>query len=412
MIATIVLALFLAAAAPAATLSLSDLENMALANNPTVAEAEANVRAAAGLRKQAGLYPNPVLGYRGEQIRGGEQGGGEQGFFFGQNIVLGGKLGAARRVADLRRAQAETSASAQKQRIRSNVRLLFYRALAAQRLVDVRRDLAKLAHDAAETSHQLGNVGQADRPDQLQAEVEAEAADLNVSTATQDLESVWRMIAATVGKPGLPVTHLDGDLENFPDLQLQDCVETALRESPAVQFARQEMNRAEASVAQERKAPIPDLQIRGGIEQNFELLAPGQRAVGLQGFAEVGVQLPLFNRNQGNIEAARSEANGAKAELLRTQLELRRQIAMTFGHYAAARAAVERYRTAMLPRARQAYELYERSYKAMAAAYPQVLLAQHTYFQLQAAYVDALARLWESAISIQGYALTDGLAKP
>jgi cobalt-zinc-cadmium efflux system outer membrane protein len=405
-------ALLFAGFASAAPLSLADLENMALANNPTVGEAEAGVRAAAGLRKQAGFYPNPTVGYQGEQIRGGEQRGGEQGFFVSQNIVLGGKLGAARRVADLRHAQSEMAVTMQRQRISGNVRLLFYRALAAQRMVEVRRDLVKLARDAAQTSHQLGNVGQADRPDLLQAEVEAEEADLNVATAIETQKAIWRTLATTVGKPDLAVTQLEGDLEAIPDLTLENSVDAALRGSPAVSLARQEVERAEASVVQEKKTPIPDLQIRGGLEQNFGTPTPGQRPIGLQGFAEVGIQLPLFNRNQGNIEAARSEAGRAKSELLRTQLELRREIEMAFGDYATARATVERYRTAMLPRAREAYELYERNYQKMTAAYQQVLLAQRTYFQLQVSYVGALERAWESAVSIQGFALTDGLAKP
>jgi cobalt-zinc-cadmium efflux system outer membrane protein len=41
---------------------------MALKNNPTLAEAAAEVRAAEGRQLQAGLYPNPVVGYAGEEI--------------------------------------------------------------------------------------------------------------------------------------------------------------------------------------------------------------------------------------------------------------------------------------------------------------------------------------------------------
>jgi len=44
---------------------------MALQNNPTFAQAAANIRAAEGRKKQSGLYPNPTVGYQGEQIRGG-----------------------------------------------------------------------------------------------------------------------------------------------------------------------------------------------------------------------------------------------------------------------------------------------------------------------------------------------------
>jgi cobalt-zinc-cadmium efflux system outer membrane protein len=71
---------------------LEDLEKMALANNPTLALAQANVQVAAGLASQAGLYPNPSVGYYGDEIRGGYVNGGKQGGFVSQTIVLGGKL--------------------------------------------------------------------------------------------------------------------------------------------------------------------------------------------------------------------------------------------------------------------------------------------------------------------------------
>jgi outer membrane protein, heavy metal efflux system len=79
-------------------LTLVELEQMALGNNPTLAQAAAEIRAATGRKLQSGLYPNPTVGYQGEQIRGGSQGGGEQGFFVSQDIVLGGKFGLNRRV--------------------------------------------------------------------------------------------------------------------------------------------------------------------------------------------------------------------------------------------------------------------------------------------------------------------------
>ena len=56
---------------------LEELEQMALANNPTVAQVQANLRVAAGLARQAGLYPNPTVGYYGDEIRGGFTRGGK-----------------------------------------------------------------------------------------------------------------------------------------------------------------------------------------------------------------------------------------------------------------------------------------------------------------------------------------------
>ena len=53
------------------TITLEELQQMALQNNPTFAQSAANIQAAEGRKKQSGLYPNPTVGYQGEQIRGG-----------------------------------------------------------------------------------------------------------------------------------------------------------------------------------------------------------------------------------------------------------------------------------------------------------------------------------------------------
>ena len=79
-------------------LKLEDFLAMADRNNPTLRQAEAMIRRSEAEAKQAALYPNPSVGYEGDQIRGGSYGGGEQGGFIAQTIVLGGKLGLRRDV--------------------------------------------------------------------------------------------------------------------------------------------------------------------------------------------------------------------------------------------------------------------------------------------------------------------------
>ena len=393
-------------------LTLAQLEQMALENNPTLAQSAAEVRAAAGREQQSGLYPNPTAGYQGEQIRGGDQRGGEQGFFVSQDIVLGGKLGLNRKVREQEKRQAESEAEEQKLRVLNGVRLAYYRALAAQEMVDVRHQLEQVAQDAVSTSHQLANVGQADQPDVLQAEVENEQADLAVTMAEQNQLRVWRELAAVVGKPSLKMTRLDGRLEeapeDSPDLWLQAIVD----DSPAVRIAKAGVEKAEASLARARKESIPDLQLRAGMQQNRELDATSGRPIGLQGFADVGVELPLFNRNQGNVEAAKADVERSRQEVNRIQLVLRERAASLLENYSNSRMAVERYRERMLPRAQKAYDLYKTSYQQMAAAYPQVLIAQRMLFQLQTDYITALETLWTNAIALKGFMLTDGLEAP
>src|SRR5713101_5468985 len=395
------------------TVTLEELQQMALQNNPTFRQSTANIQAAEGRKKQSGLYPNPTLGYQGEQIRGGSFHGGEQGLFVQQDIVLGGKLGLNRKIFDQELKQAETEAEEQKLRVVTNVRMSYIQALAAQQTLELRQNLSKLADDAVETSHQLANVGQADAPDVLESEVEAQQAQLAVTMAEQNQQRVWRALAAVVGNPRLPLMKLEGKLEDTPPVNPDELVEKIVNDSPAVRIAELGVLRAEAVLARAKREPIPDLQLRGGLQQNGELLSgPNGRSIGLQGFANVGVRIPIFDRNQGNIATAKADAERAKREVERVKLVLRERAASVVQTYTFSQTAVDRYKNQMIPRAQKAYAMYTKKYQEMAAAYPQVLIAQRTLMQLEVSYISALETFATSSLSLQSYLLTDGLEAP
>src|SRR5215469_13032309 len=81
-----------------ALFTLEEAQRLAASSNPTMRQAEAEIRAAKARQQQAGLYPNPTVGYTGDEIRGGSFNGGKQGFFLQQTIVTAGKLGLSRDV--------------------------------------------------------------------------------------------------------------------------------------------------------------------------------------------------------------------------------------------------------------------------------------------------------------------------
>ena len=392
--------------------TLEQLKQLAVDHNPTLKQAQAEIRAAEGRKRQAGLYPNPTVGYIGEQISGGSQRGGEQGGFIQQDIVLGGKLAAAQRVLEQERLQAEAERGEQLLRVQNAVSMAYYQSLGAQETVAIRERLVKLAQDASTTAQQLFNVGQADEPDVLQANVEASQEDVALVSAQQRQQMLWRSLAAVVGQPNLPFGKLAGSLESLPDIDTQQWLENILQNSPAVKIASLSLARAQAELDRAKREPIPDLQLRAGFQQNRELLESTGRPVGLQGFAEVGVRIPIFNRNQGNVQAARATIERADLEQKRVQLLLRERSSSMFQNYLTARAAVERYRSQIIPQAEKAYNLYLNRYRTMAAAYPQVLISQRTLFQLQTDYITSLENLWVSTVTLKGFLLMDGLEAP
>lgn len=172
-----------------------------------------------------------------------------------------------------------------------------------------------------------------------------------------------------------------------------------MKQSPGIKRAEQEVGRAEAVLARDKREAVPDLTLRAGIQQNREI-------------DPESIQIPLFNRNQGNVEAAKLELDRTRQEVERTKLTLVRDAQPLLQRYATEKEEVERYKTQMIPRAQRAYELYLQKYRNMAAAYPEVIISQRTLFQLEESYTRALGDLWSSAIQLQNYLYADGLGSP
>ena len=394
-------------------LTLEQAQKMAGDSNPTLRQAEAEIRAARARQQQSGLYPNPSLGYTGDEIRGGSVGGGKQGFFVEQTIVTGGKLGLNRAVFGNDAKLAEMEAQEQKIRVQSAVKMAFLRVLAAQELLDARRDMAMIAGDAVETQRRLMNTGQADETEVLEAEVEAQRMRMMARMQENSLREEWRGLAAVIGQADLPLAVVAGDLErDWPELNEEQAVEAIAKESPAIRIAETAEARAETVLARARREPIPDVQMRGGMEYNHETLGSVPFAKGWEGIAELSVQLPVFNRNQGAVAAARAEIDRTDQEKKRIALTLRERAASVVDQYANARLMAVEYREEMLPRAKKAYVLMVDKYGRMLASYPRVLDAQRRLYELQIEYIAAREGVWTSGIALQGFLLTDGLEAP
>src|SRR3989449_971555 len=399
--------------AKGALVTLEQVQKIASESNPTLRQAGAEIRAAKARQQQSGLYPNPTVAYTGDEIRGGSVGGGKQGFFVQQTVVTGGKLSLRREVFGKHVKLAESEAEEQKMRVQSAVKMAFLRVLAAQELLDARRDMATIAQDGVETQRRLMNTGQADETEVLEAEVEVQRMRLTARMQDNTLREEWRSLAAVIGQPDLPLTTVAGDLEKgWPEVNEEETVEAIARKSPGVRIADVAEARAQTVLDRARREAIPDVQVRGGMEYNHELLGSVPFAKGWEGIAEVAVQIPLFNRNQGNVTAARADIDRAGQEKKRIALTLRERAASAIDQYANARLMALEYRDEMLPRAKKAYALKVEKYGQMLASYPRVLDTQRKLYELQIEYIAVLESAWTNGIALQGYLLTDGLEAP
>jgi cobalt-zinc-cadmium efflux system outer membrane protein len=114
-----------------------------------------------------------------------------------------------------------------------------------------------------------------------------------------------------------------------------------------------------------RSAALQHIALRHAVEGQVLILASHHRSakiqsssVGAESFASATINITIWNRNQGNVGAAKAEIERAQQDVTREQLSLRRQAAPLAQSYETAKFEAERYKTQLIPRSARAYELY------------------------------------------------------
>jgi cobalt-zinc-cadmium efflux system outer membrane protein len=375
---------------------------MACAENPALAEAAARVEAARGRRLQAGLYPNTVIGYSGNEI-GIRDTAGQQGASISQRFVTGGKRRLDRAVAEQQIEAARCEFEATRRRVFTDVQIRFYELLIAQQRLHLTEQLAAIGEQSADATRDLLRGGQIRRTDVLQAEIEAESAHVLHDNATGNHRAAWQRLCAVVGVPYIEITTVAGDpAEDLPECSWEACRTRLFSESPELGAAAARVQQARLAVVRARRERLPNVDVSLAVRHQN---ATGDDAASVQ----VGFPLPLLDRNQGNIQRAEAELAAACAQLKRTELALYDRLAVAFRGYDNARRQVDRYVRRILPRARESLAWVRAGYAEGQVDFLTLLTSQRTYFRANLDYLDSLEQLRVAAVRLDGLLLTGSL---
>lgn len=386
-------------------MSLDDLVQIALQCNPTLVQATMAVRSAQGGYVQAGLYPNPVAGYKADEI-GNDGAEGMQGVFVNQEIVTADKLRWGRAVACHEVQEARLALEAQQQRVQNDVRAGYYETLLAQKRIEVNRQLVAIQQQSLTATQQLKAAAEVSEVNVLQAGIEAEKAQLDLSSAEDRHQAAWRRLAAVLGQPEMTPAALAGDpTGTLPTLTWEDSLARLLAQSPELGTARATLDRARCEAALQCAKRVPDVEVGSGVKYDT---ASRYTIVDVQ----VGMAIPVFNRNQGNILRAQAEVASAQSELRRAELELQSRLATVYQQYANARRRAEKYAQSILPHAQRSLELTQAGYRSGEIDFLTLLTTQRTFCDTSLQQIDCLEEFWARTVDLEGLLLRGGLQNP
>ena len=393
-----------ATARPNAPITLAELEGIAFQNNPTLAAAAARIQAARGRQVQARLYPNPVVGFHATEI--GNMGtAGQQGGFISQRFITGGKLQLDQAIAEKKIDEAHFRFHAQEQRVLSDVRVRFYDVLVAQRQLELTKELVRIGDNLEKATDRLLEARLGTENDRLQAQIRADESHILHDNARNQHAEASRRLAAVIGLPMMQTTPLDGDLnDDLRSFDWDECYAMVQSNNPELMAAQARVHSASIAIQRARREPIPNVDLSVSVRHHN---VTQDNVANVQ----VGIPIPIFNKNQGNIRSAKAKQMVANNEVKRIELDLQDRLAVAYRRYANARQQTDRYSQRMVPKAKKSLELVTAGYEKGQVKYLTLLTAQQTYLQVNLSYLASLRELRVSSAVIEGQLLGGSLTR-
>jgi cobalt-zinc-cadmium efflux system outer membrane protein len=385
--------------------TLADLQHLAAANSPSLRQAASDVEAARGALIQARAYPNPTVSYLSQPSSDGSTSG-VQGFSIDQVIVVNGKLKLAAAAAAMDLRNAELALRRARSDLATQVRNAYFAVLVAKETVRVNRGLAHFTDEVYRwhTIYLAAGLVAPYEPAALRAL--AYTARLSSKQSIQTYIYSWQQLVAALGLRQLPLSEVAGRVDAvIPYFDFDAVRAYVLRNHTDVLTARNGLDRARYNLKLAQITPYPNPDVNVGYLKDLSV-PPKQ----FTHTVSIGIPLPVWDQNKGNILSAEAALVRATEEPHRVEESLTTTLATAYMGYKNNLEALEHYRRFILPDQVRTYlGVIRRRHVDPSAAFADLVTAQQTLAADVAAYLGILSSLWSSVVSVADLLQTDDL---
>ncbi|MBZ0273665.1 TolC family protein [bacterium] len=379
-------------------LTLSQALALALMNNPELKAFGWDVRAAEARFLQAGVSPNPEFEAEVEEFGGAGERSGFDGaaatFSLSQALELSGKRSKRSAVAELEGKAAGWDYETKRIEVLTSVVKAFIDVLTAQEKLALTGEAVQLSERLLETVQKLHEIGKAPALEIAKARVSIASSRIEHENAARNLAATKQRLAAIWGGGASSLDKVTGDFQAVPSIpQLAD-LESRIAQNPDLARFEDELRLRRAAVDLEKANRVPDLTVRGGV-QRFGDADDTTFVLG------IGIPLPIFDSNKGNVAAARFEERKAVENGRAATLRLRTELTDTYQRLSAAFSEINSQRADVIPQAQSAFQSAEEFYRMGRFSFLEVLDAQRTLYDARSRLVEVLSEYHQSVADIE-----------
>jgi outer membrane protein, heavy metal efflux system len=382
-------------------LSLTDALAQFIQQNLDVLIARYGIEYSKGQQITARLFPNPVMsiGTLSSYTQGRSLGSGGQLFIQAQQLFeLAGKRGYRIESAGFGAQSAEAAFEDAVRQLGFTVKDSYYRVQLAQRrlaLAEENRDRFSRILDINTIRFKKGYIAEVDliriRLQMVDFQSQVMQSLQEAESARGDLRQLLRLSPATT-------LELTTDLEfRRIDPEIGKLRLAAIDVRPDLRSKRFSYSQREADLRLAKAYRVPDVTIGTGyaIQGSQGPDNPQQWALNL------GLPLPLFNRNQGGIRQAEVAVQTAEADLNKALNVVENEVEVAYRNLLHSRRLVEAYVGGVLDDARATFTIVERAYERGGATILDLLDAARTSRTIQQNYIEALFNYQRNVLQLE-----------
>lgn len=372
-------------------LSLSDSLNLALKANPDIAVAIREREAIVGTKVQAATRPNPFVSTSIQDTRSATR---QIYLQLNQEIELGNKRNARIEAADAFYNKADAELATKQAEIHANVVAAFYEVLVAQERVALAKSSVGVAESALDVASKRVRAGKSSPVEQTKSSIAAATVKIELIQATTQLLNSRKRLSALWGDSAPSFERATGEVTSIPEVSSLSNLQALIESSPSVKLAKMEIDTREALTKIERSKIVPNITVSAGVLNNQEI---GQN----QALFGLSIPIPVFDRNQGNVQEAVSRKFKAEDELVAIKNRIQINLATQYERLSVARQATLSLQTDILPNAQSAFDAANRGFSLGKFNFLDVLDAQRTLYQAKSQYISALLEGHQSIADIE-----------
>ena len=359
---------------------------------------------------QAGLYPNPLVGYQVDQWQPGSKprplnNSGQQGVFVSQLIKTADKLTLTQQVVGYDYINSLISIRESQINTTSLVRQRYFDVLISEQSFAVNSALANMSQQVYDLQVAQVSSGVSAAYEPLILYAQAVQAKNAVKVAESQYRSAWKRLATVIGQPELSPVPLSGTaVAEAPIFEALTLKKIIIEQHTDLLQARNLVAQSRTNLVLQRRIPIPDIQINNTQQHDN---ATSNYQFGLQ----VGVILPVADRNQGNIRSAFAKIVSTTRDLESIQNQLQAQFAEAFSRYEVNVLLARSFRDAVIPNLTQGYQAIVQRYQVEPekVSFNDIVVAQLGLAQSLQSYLDALRGQWQAVVDVATVAQLDEL---